>query len=321
MIRLLFGTLLLSLIACQTSSPSTPSVTVEPSTPTELAAPSIVTQRSISKPDCVVKGHILPANQIHLPEKDRIVSILADSTTFDKKFGDSHRKITVHDTKLCEPIIELTLPVNSSPDFPYYLAPTPTSSESNLVLIKGKNTIHCLNVITKEVLPTLSPKFKTTRMAQDAQSGTILQVTQWGNYIIGYAQDMGCFVFQTQEQQAPKLLLPYSEYPISETHFNSLFLLTTSSNKTQAILPTYDWETNTLSINPLFQEVLNLSSPIKSALNNQYLVFKSSKGKVFGVDAKAAKRIDLPKEIQSKKVKEIIDWMKKFHTPSNARPH
>ena len=300
----------ISILSCQ--APTTPPPTVNRTATTPKVVRSITTQKALKKkPNCLIKGKVLQDNSLWLSAQSVLVNITADSSTFDKKFGDSHRILSIYDTNNCQPTLQLTLPVNKSPDFPYYLADINYNHSSNIVAIKGVNTVYCLDIVKKKMLPLLIPQFKTARAATDAQSGYILWLEHWENFLIGYAQDQGVFVFNIEDNTSPVPVLPYAEFKSEENKFNSLFLLASSGNTFQAIIPYYDWEEERFLINPLFTSPTNLQKNIiKSALNNRYLVLKGTK-KMIGVDLKKRYKVDLPADIQNLAMKKIIEWMEK----------
>ncbi len=308
---ILIGILCLS---CETSTTTTPNIKPPiPSAATKASSRVVLEKTKPSKPNCPLRGSVLAQNQIWLPSQSTVVCISADSSTFDATFGDSHRILSLYDAKNCEPTLQLTLPVNKSPDYPYYLADKNYNNTSSIVAIKGVNIIYCLDVAAKKMLPALLPTFKKTRPIVDAQSGTILRLELWEEFIIGYAQDQGVFVFKVATATPPQAIMPFAEYKIGDNKYNSLFLLPSSANKVQAILPSYDWEEDRLAINPLFKAPVEIQQEVgKGALNNQYLVLREKEtAKAIGLDLKKGQKIDLPDELQSKEVNKIVTWMSK----------
>ena len=112
----------ISIVSCQQSTTPPPTLNI----PTPAAAKverSLTAKKAIkTKPTCPIQGKTLKNNSLWLPEQSALVTISSDSSTFDEKFGDSHRILSIYDTNNCQPTLQLTLPINRSPDFPYYLA-------------------------------------------------------------------------------------------------------------------------------------------------------------------------------------------------------
>ena len=161
--------------------------------------------------DCEIDSEILEGNQLWIRDKETLVVITADSTTFDPDYGDSHRILEVYDTKTCERIERQTLPVNFSPDYPYYLAQMSYNNARQIVGIRGMSVVYAYDVESKAMLPELTPEYKAERYGEDAQSGLIRRLEVWEKYLIGYAQDYGAFVFDLSDAQDPKALLPFAE--------------------------------------------------------------------------------------------------------------
>lgn len=262
---------------------------------------------------CDINGEVLEDNELWLKDQGKLICMMADSSTYDPKFGMSHRILTIYDTYTCSVETKLTLPINTSPDFPYLLADINYNNNSKIVAIKAAKTVYCFDLTTKKMLPPLTPTFKTERAEADPSSGTIIRLELWENFLVGYAQDKGAFVFDLVNEKIAKPVLPYAEYQIGENNFNSLFLLPSETNKYQAILPHFDWEAETFSINPIFKTPLAVNTAVqKSALDNAYVVLREKKGnKALLVDMKAMKNKILPPTILDKTTKEILTWARK----------
>ena len=123
---------------------------------------------------------------------------------------------------------------------------------------------------------------------------------------------MGTFVFQITDSVVLQPVLPYAEYRYSESQFNSVYLLKLTNNKTQVILPKYDWEEEQLLVNPIYERPVSIQKNIiKSALNNRFLLLRSYEPHaVIGVDLKTRKKEMIPADLQHKGVKEMVAWMK-----------
>lgn len=261
---------------------------------------------------CEIKGEVLEKNQLWLKDQGKLICITADSSTYDKTLGMSHRTLKLYNTKTCELELKLTLPVNISPDFPYFLADINYNNTSKIVAIKAAKTVYCFDLMTKKMLPLLTPAFKVERADVDASSGTIIRLELWENFLVGFAQDKGTFVFDLGYSNIAKPILPFAEFPLGANNFNSLFLLPTDSNKYQAILPSFDWEEEIFSINPLFNSPIALNKDIqKSALDNPFIVLREKlTNHAVLINMKKLKRSSLPEPLVNKSTKEILEWAK-----------
>ncbi len=271
-----------------------------------------ITQNAIKQTKCVIDGEVLEENELWLKDQARLICILADSSTYDPNFGMSHRILEVYNTYTCSLDLKLKLPVNLSPDYPYFLADINYNNDSKIVAIKAAKTIYCLDLSTKKMLPLLTPVFKGNRADVDASTGNIIRLELWENFLIGYAQDRGTFVFDLTPPNGPKPILPFAEYKLAESSFNALFLLSSGNNNYQAILPSYDWEEETFAINPIYKSPIPLNTDVqKSALDNQFLVLRQAQNKnALLIDMKARAHKSLPAELIGKSTKEILAWAK-----------
>jgi len=288
MIRFLhFFILVLFLGACKPSSP-TASIPIAPTATTKSLK---INEIKPTKPTCPISGEILTHNQLWLPNHSLIACISSDSTTKEA--------------------LRLVLPINRSPDFPYYLVDGNDNKIGNIIAIKGIDHFYCLDLNKKRLLPPLRPTFKTPRPKVDAQSNQIQRLEIWENYIIGYAQDQGVFVFQINTPNNPSPVLPHVEYKVNENLYHSLFLLALE-DKVQAIIPTYDWEEDRFEINPLFKEPIALQKMSSSnKLTNPYLVLRNADSKHgIAIDLNDRKMIDLPVAVQQQQNKEIEAYLR-----------
>ena len=263
--------------------------------------------------DCTVEGKILEGNQTWLNQQELLITVLADDSTNDPDYGEGHRVLVVTDTKTCEEVQREILPVSSSPDFPYYIAEIVYNNTSQLVGIRGADVIYCYDVVQQAMLSPLSPSFLNERITDDAQSGMIQRLEVWENYLIGYAQDMGTFVFDLSDKGAPKALLPYAEFKTPTGDFHSMFMVPSSDAGLQAIVPQYDYDADEFKVNPLFQAGKSLNTNIpKSAKNNRFLVLREQgeSGKEVGIDLLNCKEIALPEDTARKKVQEVLSWLR-----------
>lgn len=260
------------------------------------------------KKDCEIEGEILDGNRKLVDEKNTLVCIVADEK-------GSHRKLEVYSTSTCELIKSEILPINISPDFPYLIADIIYNKNSHLVAIKGYGAVYCYDVENQKLMDPLIPDFLNERIAVDASSGSIKHLEVWENYLIGYAEDLGAFVFDLSNTENPKNLLPAAEYDLSEGEgedFASLFFLKSQNGNTyQTISPSYDYDNFTLQINPLFKTPKEVNTFIpKKDRDNRFIILSLKDESVFVVDMETQKNVDLPDQVKNKTTKEILNWLK-----------
>jgi len=151
--HLLFA-FLLTTIACEdsgTSSQQAPDPTKE--------ASNTIAQEIPEKHPCTLNGILLDGNECYLKKEQQLVCILADSTTVDMDFGESHRILEVYDTKDCSLVSRETLPVNYSPDFPYYINLESFEAQNKVICTQGYEYTFCYDVVNRKMLPRLEAQF------------------------------------------------------------------------------------------------------------------------------------------------------------------
>ena len=269
------------------------------------------------RPSCELIGSVLPENQFWAKSENLIVTIAADEETKDPDMGESHRILLVYDEN-CEIVFKNVLPVNLSPDYPYYLSEITYNNISGIIAIRGFDDLYIFDLKNKQLSEPLNPRYLTQRFVDDAQSGLIQRLEVWEDYLIGYATSMGAFVFDLSDPMNAEAVLPSAEYEIMEgTQYNSLFFLKSvnGENGHQAILPSFDLNTGDFEVNPMFDKPINLETNInKSVRNNRYLVLRELLGgndsRPIGVDMKEMIKHEVPDNIAQKKTTEIVDWIK-----------
>ncbi len=297
-------------LACteETSTTSKTNTRTTEKPPTSPIAPSTA---KLTKPDCQVAGTFLEGNELWLKERNRLLYILADSTTQDQDLGESHRVLAIYNTKDCSLVDRQVLPIDESADFPYYIAEINYNNLSQLVAIKGSRTIYCYDLQREQLLKVLRPNFKNKRLAVDTSAGMINRLEVWENYLIGYADQYGAFVFKLEKGENPRAILPAAEYALGENNFSSLFLLTSAGGKYQAIIPSYDYDAEKFKINPLFQVAKTIDANIPSNIqDNRFLILKEKESTIpIAIDMRAQASVDLPAEMQAAKTKAILEWL------------
>jgi hypothetical protein len=208
-------------------------------------------QKTISsqKGDCDFSGEVLPENRFLLRDLKRLV-VLATS---DK---NPSGVLEVFNTDDCTVINQVVLPENLAPDFPYYLAEIMYNNQSKIVGIRGFDKFCLYDAEANQLSMPFAPKYLNERTAAgDAETGRVLRLEVWEDYLIGFAQGNGAFVYDLKNPLEPKPILPIAEYKQKDESYSSLFLLPSEKkNETyQAIFPRYDEETGTFGIVSLFE--------------------------------------------------------------------
>ncbi len=267
-------------------------------------------------PDCQFEGKILEGNLIISNATNRIIAILANKETEDINFGESHRMLVVQDETTCREVFRKKLPVNRSPDFPYYLPAIHYNNVSHLAAIQGYDKIYVLDLENLQLSSALTPKYLKDRLSEDAQSGRINHLEVWENYLVGHSEDKGAFVFDLSEFSNIVPVLPIAEREGDDgMGFNALFLLSSKdgSGKQQALMPTYNAETEIFDLMPLFKEPVLFEHAQSPVSNGAFIVLRPRDAlvKSVGVNLSKAKVMEVPDEIRGKTNTEVIQWLQR----------
>lgn len=261
--------------------------------------------------DCTISNEVLDGNQLWVREANTLIAITADSTTFDDNFGASHRVLEVYNTETCEQVAREVLPVNVSPDFPYFLAEITYNNESDLVGIRGARTVYIYDVGNQRLLPPLEPQYLSARASEDAQSGNILRLEVWENYLIGFAEDEGTFAFDLDNADAPAAILPIAEFKTTETEYVPLFAFSSSDGKVQLTLPAYNRNTEEYSINALYPTPQGINTTIAAnARNNRFIVLRKTDANrsAIAIDMLNRELLNLPADVATQPTQQVLQW-------------
>jgi hypothetical protein len=273
------------------------------------ASPSVVTS-------CVSSGEVLDGNAIHTQRAGLLVCVAADSTQSAETGVPEHRVLEVYNTKdNCQLVDRIMLPEGPYPEYPYYLAEINYNSARQLVGVKGFDQIFCYDLAARKLMDPLTPAYLSERPLTDAQSGQILHLEVWEEYLIGYAEDMGVFVFDLKQEEGPEPLLPVAEYQSAEAGIQALFLLPSVGNSFQAILPVYDINDQALIVYPLFRNPVLMNAGAASVQAGGQMVIlnavrpsESETGEKVIVDLDTRSLLKLPDNLQQATNKKITAW-------------
>jgi len=220
-----------------------------------------------TKHDCKIEEKMLEDNQFWLKPDQTLVAIVADKTTKSIDFGDSHRVFVAMDTRDCKTLLRETLPVNMSPDFPYYLNTNTYEPLNKVICSQGYDGVICYDAVAKKLLPQLKPKYLTERTAEDAQSGMPTGMEIWNQYLIGNTLDFGSYVFDLSNKKKPMSILPNAEFQNPEDEsYTSMFLLEGKDGLLQAFIPTLNEDQDGTEVKRMFKKPIAVSCSISFSL-------------------------------------------------------
>lgn len=304
---LLSTPLFLLCIACnQSGQVNEPGTTTE-----EITDSTSLTTTDLSTPPCEPSGNMLEGNSLWIQSSKVIVSILADSSTYDEELGDSHRLLTVFDTEKCAEIHRALLPVNTAPDYPYELADISFHRAYQLIAIKGVDRIYCFDVKEKSLSKPLAPMYLEERFKEDAQSGTIEWLEVWENYILGYAIDYGPFSFKIDDNKEVTPFLPLIEYGTKEG-YTGLFLCDVGNGRSQAILPVYDLDEREMELRPVFEQPRAIETAVRKAKLADHLFVlgkDQDNGTSLVINLTTAQLLELPNSVDINNRTAVEQWI------------
>lgn len=219
---------------------------------------------TVHKKDCAFNGEVLTQNKYLLRDLKKFIVL---SMSEDKPSG----VLEVYNSLDCSLLKQIELPVNGSPNVPYYLAQIMYNKNSNVIGIRGLDKICLYNAQRDTLTPPLMPKYFSKRSSENEEANHILHVEVWENYLLGFAKENGAFIFNIEDITTPKSILPIAEIKKTDKEYSSLFLLPSNVNKQayQAIFPQFNYDLNRFEIRSLFDEPKALKSK-NVQLDNKY---------------------------------------------------
>jgi len=291
--------------------------TTETTATGNAATDNTTTSNIPEQKDCEVTDVHYDKNVVLIKELAQQICIVSNASTKDKDLGDSHRILKVVNTVDCSTILEKTLPINRSADFPYYLIPDTYEAQNQILAIQGFSSTYYCDIKNQKLIGPIVPQFLQDREAVDAQSGMVKGLTVWGHYLLGRSVDFGNFAFDITDVNNPKPVLPVAEYKIPKTEeYNNLFLLDAGNGRYQALIPTTDIDAggNLFDLDKMFLQPRKVNSTVaKNVRNNRFIILNDStdpnQSKKVALDMFSKKRVDLPATIASQKTGEILQWL------------
>jgi hypothetical protein len=266
---------------------------------------------------CIPSGKILAGNQFTDNQEKVLLAISAEEETADTAMGESHRVLTLYSLQDCSVLFRQALPVNQSPDFPYYLSQITYNNINRKIAIRGTSGFYLFDLGKPRLSGPYQPEFLNKRYAEDASAGNIVHMEVWEDYLVGWVSGYGAFACQVGSREEPLSVLPAAEYRAEESNYHSLFLLPSfnGNDGLQALMPVYDAEQGIFNINSLFDKPLYLQQQLKKSFrNNRFLILreKSETGTLrpFAIDMAMNNSVSLPQDMMNKKDTEIINWLR-----------
>lgn len=206
-------------------------------------------------------------------------------------------QLEVYDLFDCRMKAAFPLPENFSPDYPYFLADINYNTSQKMVGIRGYKRLFVADLDRGVMLPAIKPQFKNERLT-DTESGVILHLEVWEDYLVGVCEDWGTFVFAV-DSIFVRPVMPVADLKLEEGGYQSLFLIKNVDGKFQAILPGINNSSGEFSVNPLFAKPVDLlARETVYAEGSQYVRLKKPDGEMIGVNLYTRELLPVIEEIE-----------------------
>ncbi len=257
---------------------------------------------------CGVAADQRGAYWLLLNEDERLISLEEDADESSAK----SRVLRLYDAGTCELLDAHSLPAEGSSGSGYRLAEITFNTLSHLVAIRGDSRIFVYDMTAGELLPELTPRFGEGEQVA-ATRGTLRQLEVWEDYLVGYEEGRGAFVFDLNEPGMPRPILPHATYAEADGTAQTLFLLP-SGQEYQALLPRYNQAEKTLELHPVFKEPRPLFPKLSArSADGRYVILKVSdvaQPRSEVVDLKTGERVELPEMYVRGNDDQILRWLR-----------
>ncbi|MEL7118547.1 MAG: hypothetical protein AAFO07_03880 [Bacteroidota bacterium] len=162
----------------------------------------------------------------------------------------------------------------------------------------------------KELKKLMEPTYYEKRFSLDAQSGSILELKFWNNYLWGYATDFGVFAFEYDaEEKEFKPFIPVGEYTVREGEYNSLFNIKSLSGEMTCVVPLKSNSKTSINFQTFNQiEIPEVSESMVNAIGS-YCVIGSEEAYYGVIDLKNVNYVDVPISILKSDINQIKEYL------------
>ncbi len=274
-----------------------------PDTTAITAAPQTYASRATLQ-TCEPEGEILPGNSFDkFPPYLLTIAAHADETT------PAHRYVDLYDRQTCERIAHHLLPQDGSDDYPYYLANLQYIRFTRVAGIRGDRTVVGFDIDRREALPPVTPDFGKLDRVIGPDFGRIVHLEALEQFLIGYAQEAGSFIYRIEEGKLDQLQ-PLATGPVrGEEAPRRLFVLDHRQDGTSYLcVPTYDMEEGSFRPDMIFPAAVNLRAGASRQLNKNFARVQLADGTLYLVDLRNGRLLDTPAGMQSANDQALRDY-------------
>jgi len=208
-------------------------------------------QEEIARRSLCFEGDSIPAERyFHSQSTGQVIQILPDTS-----HGGAFRKLVVLSDKNCSLQDERVLPSDVDQPIDYRLADLKYNSAFHFLGISGNGSIYCYRLDSLSLAGPFEPKFIHPTIGEDAQSGQIVRLELWEEFLVGYSEDYGPFAFDLRHLPQAEPISPFREWQTEQGRYHSLFLFPgNQEGYYQPIVPIYDQQTRTINLEIFFPE-------------------------------------------------------------------
>lgn len=245
---------------------------------------------TVQRDTCLVAVETMAGN--------RYIDFTAGEQVLLRSTTGANWNLEVYDLFDCSLKAVYQLPKNFSEDYPYFLADINYNTSQRMVGIRGYKDIYVVDLDQQSLSKKITPAYAENRIA-DAESGTILHLEVWEDYLVGTTADWGAFVFSL-DSTGVKPLTPVADLATeSGDDYRSLFLIENGQGYYQAILPIMNLESGDFAVNPLFSNPIELEEDqTVYAEGSPYVRLKKMDGTLVGVNLYTGELLPVIKEVE-----------------------
>ncbi len=247
---------------------------------------------------------MLPGNSF-----DKFPPYLLTIAAYPDEVTTAHRFVDLYDRQTCRRIAHELLPVDGSDDYPYYLANLQYIRFTRVAGIRGDRTVIGFDIDKRAALPPVTPDFGKLGRATGPDFGRIVHLEALEQFLIGYAQEAGSFIYRIENGKLDQLQPLATGPALGEEAPLRLFILDHRQDGTSYLcVPTYDMNEGSFRPDMLFPSAVNLRPGAAKQLGKNFAKVQLSDGTLYLIDLRNGRLLDTPAGMQSADDKSLLDY-------------
>ena len=246
--------------------------------------------------DCRLHGMQLEGATHWMADKQMLFAIAAQGADISGS-QPHYRTFQVYTTQDCNMISYMHMAGNRD-HAPSLLQANTYESENELVCAQGYEFTFCFDVEYREFLTPLPPMYRRPR-GPSKEGGTPQGLAIRDNVLFGSAAQHGCWAYDMSNKKNPKPILPAAEFIDATIRQASQLFIISGETADQVIIP--QMKNGKLILQPQWsgpEKLLPRMTPDRRS--GRYAMARTKESdKPLLFDLSVAKRLDLPKDIES----------------------